>query len=77
MDGRRLMPLTVAQYDALERAILDGTRIAVMRRGTEFIVIAERLVLRDGRETIVARHPTTGAPLELRLDDCERIEVIR
>lgn len=70
------MALTVAQYDALERAIVDGRRIAVQRRGTEFLVIPERLVLRAGGEAILARHPTTGAALELRLDECESIEVI-
>jgi len=70
------MALTVAQYDALERAIVDGRRIAVQRRGTEFLVIPERLVLRAGGEAILARHPTTGASLELRLDECESIEVI-
>jgi hypothetical protein len=31
--------LTSKQYDELERAIVDGQRIAVRRRGTEFIVI--------------------------------------
>jgi hypothetical protein len=71
------MALTVAQYDALERAIVDARRIAVQRRGTEFLVIPERLVLRGGREAILARHPTTGAALELLLDECDAIEVIR
>lgn len=76
VDGAPLMPLSVAQYDLLERAVMAGTRIAVQRRGSEVVVIPERLVLRDGREAILARHPTTGAALELRLDDCERLEVI-
>lgn len=69
--------LTVAQYDALERAIVDGTRVAVWRRGTEFLVIPERLVLHGGTEMIVARHPTTGARLELKLVECDRVEVVR
>ena len=69
--------LTVGQYDALERAIVDASRIAVFRRGTEFLVIPEQLVVRNGAEVIVARHPTTGARLELRLVDCDSIEVVR
>ena len=69
--------LTVAQYDALERAIIDARRIVVSRRGTEFLVIPERLVVREGQEVLVTRHPTTGAPLELRLIDCDAIEVVR
>ena len=69
--------LTGAQYDALERAIIEARRIAVVRRGTEYVVIPERLVVRGGQEVLVTRHPTTGAPLELRLIDCDLIEVVR
>ncbi len=69
--------LSVAAYDALELAIRRGTRIIVRRRGTDFIVIAERLVLRDRREAIEARHPTTGQPLTLWVDEADSIEVVR
>ena len=53
---------TLAEYDALELAIRRGTRIIVRRRGTDFIVIAERLVLRDRREAIEARHVDQSHP---------------
>ncbi|MBI1809967.1 MAG: hypothetical protein HYR75_08740 [Gemmatimonadetes bacterium] len=69
--------LTVAQYDALEHAIRHGTRVAVSRRGNEFIVIPDRLVLRGHRECIEARHPTTGQPLVLWIDEADAIEVVR
>lgn len=70
--------LTTKQYDALERAITDGTRIAVMRRGTEYLVIPERLRIdRDGGETIEARNPTTGDRLSLRIDEIDSVEVVR
>jgi len=69
--------LTVVQYDALEGAIRDGRRISVRRRGTEFMVIPERLVLRGRREAIEARHPTTGQPLVLWVDEADSIEVVR
>jgi hypothetical protein len=69
--------LTVKQYDALERAIVDATRVAILRRGTEYLVIPERLVIQDGTEVIVARHPTTGARLTLRLDEVDRMEVVK
>jgi hypothetical protein len=68
--------LTVAQYDALEGAIRSGRRIAVWRRGSEFVVIPERLVLRGRREAIEAHHPTTGHPLTLWVDEAESIEVV-
>jgi hypothetical protein len=69
--------LTVAQYDALEAAIRDKSRIVVRRRGTEYTVIPQRLVLRGRREVIEAQHPTTGQPLELWVDEADGLEVVR
>ena len=69
--------LSSTQYDALERAIVDGQRIAVMRRGTEYLVIPISIGLRNGKETIEAVHPTTGERLTLVIDDVEDIEVVR
>ena len=69
--------LTVAGYDALEDAIRDGIRITVRRRGTDFVVIPMRLQLRGRREAIEARHPTTGQPLTLWVDEADSIEVVR
>ena len=69
--------LTVAGYDALEDAIRDGSRITVRRRGTDFVVIPMRLLLRGRREAIEARHPTTGQPLTLWVDEADSIEVVR
>jgi hypothetical protein len=69
--------LSSAQYDALERAVVDRQRIAVMRRGTEFIVIPISIGVRAGKETIEALHPTTGERLTLVIDDLEEIEVVR
>jgi len=71
------MRLSTAQYDVLERAIVDGTRLAIRRRGTEYLVIPERLRVADGREIIVARHPSTGHRLELILDELEQLEAVR
>ncbi len=69
--------LTHRDYDALERAVQRGQRIAVYRRGTEYIVIPERIALRDRREAIEARNPTTGDHLTLFIDELESIEVVR
>ncbi|MEK7240673.1 MAG: hypothetical protein AAB224_08800 [Gemmatimonadota bacterium] len=71
------MQMSVRQYDALERAITDGCRISVFRRGTEFLVIPERLVLRNRRECIEARHPTTGDHLTLWIDEADAVEIVR
>lgn len=65
------------QYDLIERAVTNGQRLVVYRRGTEYIVIPERLGLRDRREAIEARNPTTGDHLTLFIDELESIEVVR
>lgn len=69
--------LSPNEYDILERAITDGRRLSVYRRGTEYIVIPTRIFLLDGREAIEARHPTTGDRIILRIDDIDSFEVIR
>jgi phage repressor protein C with HTH and peptisase S24 domain len=68
--------LTYAQYDRLERAVMRGDRIAVYRRGTEYIVVPLSLRTRGGREVIDSRNPTTGDRLELYIDEIESIEVV-
>ena len=65
------------QYDALERAIARGQRISVFRRGTEYLLVPERLVHRGRRECIEARHPTTGDHITLWLDEVDSCEVVR
>ena len=73
----RLTQLNSEQYDSLERAITDGRRLSVWRRGTEFIVIVDRLRVSGGREALEAHHPTTGDALTLYIDELEAIEVVR
>jgi hypothetical protein len=70
--------LSPAQYDALERAITDGRRLAVQRRGaSEVVVLPRQLRLVGGRELIEAAHPTTGDRLDLFIDEIEGFEVVR
>ena len=68
--------LTHDEYDRLERAVVRGQRIAVYRRGTEYIVIPLVLRTSAGRELIEARNPTTGDTMSLYLDELEAIEVV-
>lgn len=69
--------LSHEQYDALERAIIEGRRIAVYRRGTEYVVLPQALKLENGRERVAAIHPTTGESIELYIDEIDRIEVVK
>ena len=67
--------LTHEQYDQLERAIADGRRIAIYRRGTEYLVIPIRMRL-SAREAVEAMHPSTGEKLTLYIDEIEGFEVV-
>lgn len=69
--------LTTAQYDALERAITNRTRVAIYRRGSEYVVVPERLRTDRGREVLESTHPTTGDRVRFFLDEVEEIEVVR
>ena len=69
--------LTVKQYDALEDAIRDGRRVIVGRQHQQVTVIPERLVIRNRREAIEARHLTTGDRMVIWIDDADSLEVVR
>ncbi len=69
--------LTHEQYDALERAVVKGTRVAIRRKGRrEYIVIPLSLRIRDGRETVEARNPVTGHDLTIYLDEVDAVEAL-
>lgn len=70
------MQLTTRQYNLLERAVTERMRIVVYRRGSEFVVRAESLVLRDGREVLDTVQPTTGDRMSLYLDEIDGFEVV-
>jgi len=68
--------LTHEQYDLLERAISEKRRIAVVRRGTEYVVVPARLSVERGREAIQARHPS-GTVMTFFIDEVQSIEVVQ
>ncbi|MDB4877117.1 MAG: hypothetical protein JWM41_3563 [Gemmatimonadetes bacterium] len=70
--------LTHEQYDILERAVLNGTRVILRRKGRrENIVIPLTLRVIDGREVVEARNPTTGHDLKVFLDELDSIELVK
>ena len=70
--------LTHEQYDRLERAVLNGTRVIFQRKGRrEYVVIPLSLKVRGGREVVEARNPTTGHDLEIFLDEVDGIELVK
>ena len=62
--------------DQLERAARDRLRVAVTRRGTEYVVTALRLTTVDRREALVGRLPMTGEEITLRLDEVDSFQVV-
>jgi hypothetical protein len=68
--------LSHSQYDQLERAIIDGSRISLYRRGTEYVVIPVKLKTVDGKEAVLATHPTTGERMTFVLGEIDRFEVV-
>jgi hypothetical protein len=70
------MAFSPRDYDVLERAVVGRSRIALTRHGRQWIVVAERLRVAEGREVLEARHPSTGETLAFLVDDLEAIEVV-
>ena len=68
--------LSPRDYDLLERAVMDGKRIALVRQGRDVVVIPLRLFMRDGREVIEARHPTTGDLITRVIEDLDAVEFV-
>ncbi|MEO6446420.1 MAG: hypothetical protein ABIZ91_08735 [Gemmatimonadaceae bacterium] len=69
--------LSPDEYNALEAAITHRQRLAVVRRGTEYLLTPSRLFMQGGREAIEARHPTTGDRMVLVIDELDSIDVMR
>ena len=68
--------LTPDALDALERAVRERRRVALRRRGTEFVVVAERLDTGPRDELLEGRLPMTGEILAFPLRDLESFAVL-
>ncbi|HKG34788.1 MAG TPA: hypothetical protein VKB22_13675 [Gemmatimonadales bacterium] len=67
---------TAERMDQLERAARDGLRVALSRRGTEYVVVAQRVASIDQHEALVGWLPMTGEELTFRLEEIESFQVI-
>lgn len=68
--------LTPDSLDALERAVRERRRVALRRRGTEYVVVAEELETGDRDEVLRGRLPMTGEVLSFRLRELETFAVL-
>jgi hypothetical protein len=62
--------------DLLERAIREQRRVSLMRRGTEFIVIAVRLSSLKSRDALIGRLPMTGEEVTFVLDELDGFQIV-
>jgi hypothetical protein len=62
--------------DQLEHAAREGQRVALSRRGTEYVVVALRVTSADRHEVLIGRLPMTGEELTFRLDQIDSFQVV-
>jgi hypothetical protein len=62
--------------DQLENAVRRGLRVALSRRGTEYIVVALRITTVGRHEALIGLLPMTGEELPFLLNDIDHFQVI-
>lgn len=62
--------------DLLERAVRENLRVAVGRRGTEFVVTAVRITSVKARDALIGRHPMTGDEMTFILDELDSFAIV-
>jgi uncharacterized protein with PhoU and TrkA domain len=67
---------TAERMDQLENAARKGMRVALTRRGTEYIVVAVKVTSVGRHEALIGRLPMTGEELTFRLEDIDSFQVI-
>lgn len=69
------MNWTPDEMDRLERAIVEGARVQVWRRGTAYVVVPREL-RPDGASEILIGTSYAGDDLRFSLDEVDGFEVI-
>ncbi|MGH7533168.1 MAG: hypothetical protein ACREL4_07755 [Gemmatimonadales bacterium] len=70
------MRWTAERMDQLERAARDGLRVALTRRGSEFIVVARRITSVSQRDALVGRLPMTNEDQTFILDELDSFSIL-
>jgi hypothetical protein len=69
------MKWTPDAVDRLERAIVEGARVQVWRRGTEYMVVPHKIRSRGSSDELVGT-TNTGDELAFPFEEIESFEVI-
>jgi hypothetical protein len=67
---------TPDRMDQLENAVRRRKRVAIRRRGNEYVVIAVEMKMSAGRDALSGFLPMTGEELLFVLDELEHFQVI-
>ena len=67
---------THSHLDLLERAIRERRRVALVRRGNEYVVTAARLTTVRQRDALICIAPMTGDEMTFVLDDVEGFRIV-
>jgi hypothetical protein len=67
---------TVQRMDLLERAVREQRRVALNRRGTEYVVVALSVTTVKARDAMVGRLPMTGEEMTFILDELESFAIV-
>ncbi|HEX2218883.1 MAG TPA: hypothetical protein VHG35_08765 [Gemmatimonadales bacterium] len=67
---------TTQRMDQLESAVRRGLRVALSRRGTEYVVVARRIATVGRKEALIGHLPMTGEELPFLLDEIDHFQVI-
>lgn len=67
---------TPARMTELERAVERRSRVALSRRGTEYVVVAHGLRTFGREDVFVGRIPITGELMEFELSALESFQVL-
>jgi hypothetical protein len=72
------MPIrwTPERLDQLESAARRGRRVALMRRGTEYVIVARRLENDGRRDTLVGILPMTGEEMRFVLEEVDWFQAL-
>jgi hypothetical protein len=66
---------TPERMEQLERAAREGRRVVLRRRGTEYVVVARR-ILQGQRDALIGLLPMTGEELRFNLEDLDEFQVL-
>jgi len=70
------MRWSTERYDQLEAAARHGRRVALERRGAEFVVTAIAVRTEGSREYLIGQLPMTGEESRFALDELDDFQVI-